>query len=67
MIRARNKPLLINSIRSYSRDSIAKNLAHKYAETLCLPKTSFPNRSGKPEEIKSLTKRVSDDIYEWQV
>lgn len=44
----------------------SKDLAHSYAKTLSLPATDFPNRSGGPDVIKALTKRVSDDLYAWQ-
>lgn len=44
----------------------SKDLAHSFSKTLCLPKTDFPNRSGSSQEIEVLTKRVADDVYEWQ-
>lgn len=53
--------------RFYSSISEKPDRSHLYADTLCLPKTDFPNRSGNSDQIQALTKRVSDDIYDWQV
>lgn len=50
-------------VRKYSTQS-KKDLAHAFATTLTLPKTEFPNRSGK--NIAELTTKVSDDLYSWQ-
>lgn len=44
----------------------SRDLAHSFAKTLCLPNTEFPNRSGSEETVQRLTKRVSDDLYDWQ-
>lgn len=54
-------------VRLYSTINKSKDLNHSYADTLSLPKTEFPNRSGKPDVIAKLIKRSSDEIYDWQV
>lgn len=51
---------------SQKGSSASKDLAHSYAQTLCLPSTKFPNRSGTKEQIEKLTTRISDDLYSWQ-
>lgn len=53
--------------RLYSSVSKAKEASHKYADTICLPKTDFPNRSGSGEQIQKLIQRSSDEIYQWQI
>lgn len=55
-----------NILRFYSSTAKSKEISHKYADTLRLPKTDFPNRSGNAQQIQTLIKRASDDVYQWQ-
>lgn len=67
MLRALNRRFIAQAVATRSYATGSKDLNHSYADTLCLPKTEFPNRSGKPDAIAQLIKRASDDIYAWQV
>lgn len=48
-------------------DDSKKPSSHGFSDTVILPKTDFPNRSGSQETIQKLIKRSSDDLYQWQV